>query len=258
MENMSQVLVFLIGMPCFGITFSQGGDIVMVRLPSWLRRILYIVDIKRPALPLCSVIYQIGFYSLLIFLLFCYIILSAQEFLELTTVVVIMIITPVTFTTLMYSTVLAHTNIFRIERAINLHFDRKIWLSSSRKIFEDKYKYAEKRMKNLMELRKITIKTGIEIFGKQTFKHTKETPIPKDGRIPVAHWYKYDALTGREVYFIPRQCYFYAPKLSGLIAEIENEIRDKWKYDTEKKKEFWKYRWKFGKSGSSTSRWNMG
>jgi len=252
---MERLLFFGFGMFFFGWIFAYAPDVIKIRLPVWARNILLLIYVKKPFLPLHSVIWQIYTYLALILLLLSHVVSTDEEvqgvFMTVTTVAYIAGII-----ILIYSFVLSFTNIFRIERAINLHFDREIWLSSTRKIFEDKYKYAEKRMKHLIALRTITIKTAIEIFGKQTFEHTEETPIPTDKRIPVAHWCKYDALTGREVYFIPHQYYFYAPKISGVIAQIENEIREKWKHDTEKKREFWKYRWKMGKYGDT--RWHMG
>jgi len=249
MEYFPFFIISLLGM---GLFCANGGDIIMVRPPVWIRRVLYIMDIKRPLLPLYSVIWQIFTYMLLFFLLFCYLTLPTQEFEEVFRGIWRLFV-PIMLIMLAYFTIL--TIIMRerqIERVIGNHFARDIWLSSSRKIFDAKYKYAEKRMKPFLSSRKIRIMKAKDIYGRPAFKHTKENPIPINVKIPVPHWYKYDPLAQREQYFIPDLYYFYAPKFPGLIAVIESEMREKWKHDAGKKKKFWYHGRSMGRYGPST------
>ena len=233
-----------------GRMVAYWDDIVMLRPPEWIRRILYIVPVRMPFVPLYSAIWQIGTYLLGVFVIVGYFTLSPEEFRTVVDVALWIAIIGL-FTVVQYASLF--TGIVgqrRVYRVIGSHFDRDIWLSSSRKIFDEKLRYAEKRMKHLVALRKVEIKKARNIFGKQAFKSTKKTPIPPDG--PVPHWYQYDPLTQRQQYFIPSVYYFYAPKLPGLIAAIENEIRTKWQHDTGKKKKFWTHGRKIGIYGYYT------
>ena len=112
----------------------------------------------------------------------------------------------------------------RIEKVMAIQFDPEIWRSSSRIVFNEKFNYAERRIKTAISEGKIVIRRPKDIFGKRK-----------------AH-FRCDPLTKRDTDYAKRYYYFDAVNCSGLILEIENDIRDKWKHD-KGKKQYWDFTW---------------
>lgn len=231
MEDFLSALGLLAFLALFGRALTYFGDIVRFKLPHWARRILFVVDIRGSSVGICVIIFHMMIYMMIILNFGHFIQWSATAYQKFNDFYfeLIKVLYSAGFVILIYSWICDW--VYKrelVERAILHHFDNDIWISSSRKIVDEKLEYAKSKMTALISDGKVKVNVAVKVFNKSAF--TKHHNITGKATI------QYDPLTGREILYLKEQYYFFALEGSGYISEIEDYIRENWKDDVKGEK----------------------